>query len=49
MGDAYLGDDNAVKTHLSNLRSKLKLANPENEYIETVWDLGYRLYYISTT
>jgi len=42
--DAYLGDDNAVKTHISNLRSKLKVANAENEYIETVWGLGYRLY-----
>jgi len=42
--DAYLGDDNAVKTHISNLRSKLKTANPDNEYIETVWGLGYRLY-----
>ncbi|MGB4659623.1 MAG: response regulator transcription factor [Mobilitalea sp.] len=42
--DAYLGDDNAVKTHMSNLRSKLKSANAENEYIETVWGLGYRLF-----
>jgi len=42
--DAYLGDDNAVKTHISNLRSKLKMANPDNEYIETVWGLGYRMY-----
>lgn len=42
--DAFLGDDNAVKTHISNLRSKLKMANAENEYIETVWGLGYRLY-----
>jgi len=42
--DAYLGDDNAVKTHISNLRSKLKIANPYNEYIETVWGLGYRMY-----
>lgn len=42
--DAYLGDDNAVKTHMSNLRSKLKIANAENEYIETVWGFGYRLY-----
>ncbi len=41
--DAYLGDDNAVKTHISNLRSKLKAASPQNEYIETVWGLGYRL------
>ncbi len=42
--DAYLGDDNAVKTHISNLRSKLKTANSQQEYIETVWGLGYRLY-----
>ncbi|MDD7794117.1 response regulator transcription factor [Clostridium sp. 'White wine YQ'] len=42
--EEYLGDDNAVKTHMSNLRTKLKKANPEEEYIETVWGLGYRLY-----
>lgn len=42
--EEYLGDDNAVKTHISNLRSKLKKANPEDEYIETVWGLGYRMY-----
>lgn len=42
--DEYIGDDNAVKTHISNLRSKLKKANPEEEYIETVWGLGYRLF-----
>lgn len=42
-GEEYLGDDNAVKTHMSNLRSKLKKANPEEEYIETAWGLGYRL------
>lgn len=43
-GDEYLGDDNAVKTHMSNLRNKLKKANPAQEYIETVWGLGYRLH-----
>lgn len=41
--EEYLGDDNSVKTHMSNLRSKLKKANPEESYIETVWGLGYRL------
>ena len=40
----YLGDDNAVKTHISNLRSKLERLSPGNRYIETVWGLGYRLY-----
>ena len=43
-GEEYLGDDNAVKTHISNLRCKLKRASPGNDYIETVWGLGYRLY-----
>jgi DNA-binding response OmpR family regulator len=42
--DEYLGDENAVKTHISNLRNKLKKANSKVEYIETVWGLGYRLY-----
>lgn len=42
-GEEYLGDDNAVKTHMSNLRNKLKKANGNEEYIETVWGLGYRL------
>lgn len=39
----YLGDDNAIKTHMSNLRNKIKKANPNEEYIETVWGLGYRI------
>lgn len=42
--EEYLGDENAVKTHISNIRNKLKKANPSEEYIETVWGLGYRLY-----
>ena len=42
-GEEYLGDDNAVKTHMSNLRNKLKKASNNEEYIETVWGLGYRL------
>ncbi len=41
--DEYLGDDNAVKTHISNLRHKLKEINPNEEYVETVWGIGYRL------
>jgi len=42
--EEYFGDDNVIKTHISNLRNKLKKANPDEEYIETVWGLGYRLY-----
>ncbi|MDO5517842.1 MAG: response regulator transcription factor [Clostridium sp.] len=39
----YLGDDKTIKTHISNLRNKLKEANEGEEYVETVWGLGYRL------
>lgn len=42
-GQEYLGDDNVIKTHISNLRNKIKKADSEIEYIETVWGLGYRL------
>ncbi|GAA0379554.1 response regulator transcription factor [Bacillus horti] len=40
----YFGDDNVIKTHVSNLRNKLKKVSPEEDYIETVWGMGYRLY-----
>ena len=40
--DSEVYDDNAVKVHMSNLRRKL--AGPSGEeYIETVWGMGYRL------
>ena len=41
-GEEYLGDDNVIKTHISNIRNKIKIYS-SNEYIETVWGLGYRL------
>ena len=36
-------DDNTLNVHISKIRSKLKKANPEEEYIETVWSIGYKL------
>lgn len=39
----YLGDDKTIKTHISRLRNKLKEANKDEDYIETVWGMGYRL------
>ena len=42
-GENYLSDDNTVKVHMSNIRAKLKKLDPSNEYIETVWGMGYRL------
>ncbi|QGG58377.1 response regulator transcription factor [Paenibacillus sp. B01] len=43
-GEEFLGGgDNVVGVHISHLRSKLAKGNPEEEYIETIWGMGYRL------
>lgn len=42
-GDDFLGDDNTVNVHMSHLRNKLARVNPNEEYIETIWGMGYRL------
>lgn len=36
-------DDNTLNVHISKLRKKLKECDPDTEYIETVWGIGYRL------
>ena len=36
-------DDNTLNVHISKLRKKLKELDPDEEYIETVWGIGYRL------
>lgn len=36
-------DDNTLNVHISKIRKKLKSANPDEDYIETVWGIGYRL------
>lgn len=41
--DNFVGDDNTINVHMSNLRNKLSKANPEEDYIETLWGMGYRL------
>jgi DNA-binding response OmpR family regulator len=41
--EEYLCDDNTVNVHMSNLRNKLKKANPKEDYIETIWGMGYKL------
>ena len=42
-GESYFNDDSTVKVHMSNIRNKLKKLDPDVEYIETVWGMGYRL------
>ena len=41
--DENSADDNTLNVHISKLRKKLKECNPEAEYIETVWGIGYRM------
>ena len=41
--DFYMGEDKTINVHISNIRKKLKAVSTE-EYIETVWGIGYRLY-----
>lgn len=42
-GDIYMGDDNTLNVHMSNLRSKLTKADPRKEYIETIWGIGFKM------
>ncbi|MGG4166395.1 response regulator transcription factor [Rossellomorea vietnamensis] len=41
--DSFYGDDNTINVHVSNIRSKLAKANQNEEYIETIWGMGYKL------
>jgi len=40
--EPYWGNDNLILVHLSRLRNKLS-ASTNEEYIETIWGIGYRL------
>ena len=40
--DYYIGEDKTIYVHISNIRQKLKKFTDE-EYIETVWGLGFKL------
>lgn len=41
--EEFLGDDNTVNVHISNIRSKLAKINSDMEYIHTVWGIGYKI------
>lgn len=38
----YYGEDNTVNVHVSNLRKKIAAAD-DQEYIKTVWGIGFKL------
>lgn len=42
-GDEDSADDNTLNVHISKIRNKLKEANSKEEYIETIWSVGYRM------
>ena len=39
----FLGDDNTVNVHISNLRAKLNKIDSDADYIKTVWGIGFKL------
>ena len=43
-GTEYISEDNTLNVHISNLRNKLKNVRPEEDYIDTIWGIGYRLH-----
>ncbi len=40
--DVYIGEDKTINMHISNIRKKIRAVSDE-EYIETVWGIGFRL------
>jgi DNA-binding response OmpR family regulator len=41
--DEFYGDENTINVHISNLRAKLAKAKPSEEYIQTVWGIGFKM------
>lgn len=41
--EMYMGETKTLDVHISNIRKKIKALTDE-EYIETVWGIGYRLH-----
>lgn len=41
--EEFLGEDNAVNVHISNIRQKIAKIKGEETYIETVWGIGFKM------
>lgn len=41
--NGYYGEDNTVNVHVSNIRKKIGAADPDMEYIKTVWGIGFKM------
>jgi len=41
--NGYYGEDNTVNVHISNIRKKINEIDPSEEYIKTVWGIGFKM------
>ncbi|MCL1788636.1 MAG: helix-turn-helix domain-containing protein, partial [Defluviitaleaceae bacterium] len=41
--DEFLGDDNTINVHISRIRVKIAKFKPDEEYIQTVWGIGFKM------
>ncbi|WP_242853837.1 response regulator transcription factor [Paraclostridium sordellii] len=41
--NGYYGEDNSVNVHISNIRKKIKSVAEDEDYIKTVWGIGFKL------
>ena len=41
--DEFLGDDNTINVHISKIRAKIAKIKPGEEYIQTVWGIGFKM------
>lgn len=41
--NGYYGEDNTVNVHISNIRKKIGALDASEEYIRTVWGIGFKL------
>ncbi len=42
-GSEFISDDNTISVHISRIRAKLAKARPGEEYIQTVWGIGFKM------
>ena len=41
--NGYFGEENTVNVHVSNIRKKIAAIDKEEEYIKTVWGIGFKM------
>ena len=39
----FIGDDNTINVHISKLRAKIGRLKPDDEYIQTIWGIGFKM------